>query len=345
MKHADIRQKLSAYLDDAVSSEERVIIEEHLGSCRICTHALKDLTKTVDHLKNLEEFEPPAWMARKILNLLDEEAEKKAGMLRRIFFPFLIKLPVQAIALVLITVTGYLLFRTVQPQMGLLEPPAREEYRGRVPEAPPPSLPSAAPMKKALAKEKTGGKVHTSKQMAQKQLHPAREAGVLATAQPPAAVVDTPLSSANKAVPSLEHSLEVMKKVEVPTLPSPKAEKSMQFPDLTADESKMGKRSSYPLMSKSVRAKPETPFSLNLETREISLAGREIEKEVLRLGGRIVSKEPPVNATLFTALIEGEKIREFITRLRLFGVITEKGSIPDGVGKLTEIIVVIDKGR
>ena len=67
MDHNDIRHKLSEYIDGSVTAEEKSYIEEHLKTCSACSDALHELQKTVEHIKTVEEVEPPAWMTQKIM--------------------------------------------------------------------------------------------------------------------------------------------------------------------------------------------------------------------------------------------------------------------------------------
>ena len=55
-----IREKLSAFLEGAVSPEESILIGEHLQACQTCSMALEDLRKTEVLVKGLEKVEPNA---------------------------------------------------------------------------------------------------------------------------------------------------------------------------------------------------------------------------------------------------------------------------------------------
>jgi anti-sigma factor RsiW len=119
MEHTEIRRTLSAYLDNAVSPEEQAEIEAHLAGCRTCRGALADLERTVAHLNGLPEVEPPPWLTARIMARVRDGAEHQPGFWRRLFQPFRVKLPIQALALVILCVTGYYLARTNTP---LLQP-------------------------------------------------------------------------------------------------------------------------------------------------------------------------------------------------------------------------------
>jgi len=338
MKHADIRQKLSAYLDGAVTPEERVKIEEHLRSCRICSVALVELKKTVSHVKDLEELEPPAWMTQKIMARVKLEAEKKRGFFRRLFFPLHIKLPIEAIALVLITVTGYLVFKTAQPEMQLVNPPAREKYDRAMPETPTASAPSKSPTKTEKSGKLKDAKALSPKPPELKRQHYAREAEAPVTAPG----LDTVGSSINKSVSPAAQIPEVMKKEEVKPAPTSESDRSMQLQGRTAERARSEAESFSARKMKSIHEKPETNFSITLFTSASDANGKRIEKEVERLGGRIVNTESMENARVLTIQLEGQKIKVLMERLRTLGKVMGREVVPGSAEKNAELTVQIE---
>lgn len=117
MECDNIKEKLSAYIEGLSSSEEKAMIEEHLKSCQECRTSLADLEKTVSYVKSLEDIEPPAWLSQKVMTRVREEAAPKEGILHKLFYPLHIKLPVQAIATILIAVSAFYIFKTMQPEV------------------------------------------------------------------------------------------------------------------------------------------------------------------------------------------------------------------------------------
>ena len=338
MKHADIRQKLSAYLDGAVTPEERLEIEEHLRSCRICSVSLVELKKTVSHVKDLEEVEPPAWMTQKIMALVKLEAERKTGFFRRLFFPLHIKLPIDAIALVLVTVTGYLVFRTVQPEIQLVEPPAKEEYGRAVPEAPSASAPSQLPSKEEESGKPKDKKAPSLKPLEQKPQKYAWEAETPAKAPG----LDSVGPYSNKSVSPAAPSPEVMEKEDALPVPEPEADRSIQLQGRSAERAWLEAESYSARMTKSLQEKPETNFSITLFTSESDAVGRKVEKEVERLGGRIVKMEPPGNVRVLTIQLAGQKIKVLMERLGILGKVTGREVIPGSAKKNVELTVQIE---
>ena len=114
MEHNDVRHKLSEYIDDSISIEERAAIEEHLKTCDRCSNALTELRKTVEHVKALEEVEAPLWMTQKIMAQVRADTEKKTWA-QRLFQPLLIKLPIQAIAVAFLAIGAFYMFKNTQP--------------------------------------------------------------------------------------------------------------------------------------------------------------------------------------------------------------------------------------
>ena len=132
MECSDIQEKLSAYLEDIIPSEEKGIIDEHLRACQKCNESLADLKKTLEYVQNLEEIEPPPWLTQKVMASVRLEAEAKRGIFQRLFHPLHIKLPIEALATILIAVATIYVFKTIQPEMKRAkEPPA--EVLSRIP--------------------------------------------------------------------------------------------------------------------------------------------------------------------------------------------------------------------
>jgi anti-sigma factor RsiW len=149
MEHKEIRQMLSAYLDNAVSAAEKAEIERHLAECGNCRGALADLERTVAHLKDVPEVEPPPWLTAKIMAHIRDEVGQKQGFWRRLFAPLSVKLPLEVLALVCLCITGYYLAQTTAPQMRLTDMP--REAREEAPPPPPAQPKPEAPVRKAPA--------------------------------------------------------------------------------------------------------------------------------------------------------------------------------------------------
>lgn len=123
MNHEAIRHKLSEFIDGAITAGEKAVIEQHLKTCSECTDALRELRKTIEHIHAIEEAESPAWMTQKIMAKVRTEAENKKGIWQRIFAPFLMKFPVQAVAVLFLAVTAYYIYTSINPAQKYAEEP------------------------------------------------------------------------------------------------------------------------------------------------------------------------------------------------------------------------------
>jgi hypothetical protein len=126
MEHNDIRHKLSEYIDGSITAEEKAAIEAHLKTCPACSDALRELQKTVEHIRSIEEVEPPVWMTQKIMAKVRSGAKEKKGLFQKFFFPLSVKLPIQAVAVLFLTVTAFYIYRNIQPTPMPSEAPVQE---------------------------------------------------------------------------------------------------------------------------------------------------------------------------------------------------------------------------
>jgi hypothetical protein len=111
-----VRDQLGKYMDDSASKREKKAIEEHLSTCRECSSALEELQKTIVRLGEIEDVEPPAWLSRKVMAKIRDERQKMP-LLRRLFYPLGVKVPIRAVATVLIAVATIYIFRTMQHEV------------------------------------------------------------------------------------------------------------------------------------------------------------------------------------------------------------------------------------
>ncbi len=153
MDHTDVRRRLSAYLDDAVDPAERGKIDAHLAGCGSCRKALGELERTVGLIRSLPEVEPPPWLARKIMARVRDEAPPQPAFWRRLLLPLHVKLPLEALALVFVCVTGYYIARMNASQVPLSapEPALQEESLPPSPPAQHPAPPKAKAPAEALS--------------------------------------------------------------------------------------------------------------------------------------------------------------------------------------------------
>ena len=301
MECQGVREKLSSYLEGTATGEEKRLIKEHLDSCESCRGALKDLEKTRDLLENLGKVEPPAWMTPKIMARVRQEADRRKGILHKIFYPLHIKIPIEAVAMVFMAVIAVYVYRAVEPELKqatvpLTAPsPAKEEKASRADEKPfPPRLTEEAPAAK------------------KKQAPAERYREKRATA----GMVERQEQSASKAAPQ-----EVSREKKSKGLAA--ADKGIQEP--------IG-RGAAPKME-SAAVKEAGPFAIRLSVKKKEAARKEIEEILMQLQAREIEDSAGGKGKQVTAEINGKKLRLFLQKLEEIGKITEEklpAEIPEG---------------
>ncbi len=203
MEHNEIRHKLSEYIDGSIAAEEREAVEEHLKTCASCSDALRELRKTIEHIKSLEEVDSPAWMTQKIMAKVRSEEAERTGWFRKLFFPLSVKVPIQAVAVLFLAVGAFYIYRSIQPSYEPAEAPvrvfeAKKEAR---------SVPAESREEKSLRRrsqpseqvqQTPGYKALDMKQEYEKPAPPAL-ADKMAPAPTPASPADQPMMAKKKA--------------------------------------------------------------------------------------------------------------------------------------------------
>lgn len=366
MEHTEIRRRLSDYLDNAVSAKERSEIEAHLATCGNCRGALADLERTIAHLKSLPEVEPPPWMTAKIMARVKGGAEPRPALWKRLFFPLYVKLPLEAVAIVFLCITGYYLARTTAPQVSLTDTPAiiREEAPQLTPEPsskPQPSVPSTVSPKSPAAKSPAAPGAPAVAPP------PATERGGYAPPPPTAA----PLPSLQPTVPSppaypvpmpgtgaaARRSKAEAPQAEMMRDAAPFRESDMMelrkgareeikaFEGLRQPEERVPaavmEKSASPAPSAKYR---QEPAGEGRETVEITLrvddpagAVGVIEEAVVRARGRIVRRTYGATAHELLARFEARDIPALVARLERVGVLRKPPQVAAREGETVEL--------
>ena len=154
----DARGKFSDLYDEALSGAPLVTITQHLATCPACRAEWASFRKALQAVADLGTAEPPSGFAARVRQRL-EAPSRWQRVVHRLFFPLNVKVPIQAMAVLLVAFAGLLLYqrssdlrRAVSPTRVLPSPSSRE-----VPApTPPPSterradkLESAAPRTEA----------------------------------------------------------------------------------------------------------------------------------------------------------------------------------------------------
>ncbi len=338
MECKGIREKLSAYLEGALSSEEKRLIEEHLNSCQQCSSAVEDLKKTGEFLKNLEEVEPPAWMTRKIMARVRAEQEKKRGIFQKLFYPLHIKVPIEAMATVLIAVLAVYVFRAVEPEMKSIPvPPAVGPITIRE-EAPKPSREPAAdtlaPRAKEAIKDQRRSDKDTVAPAPPASAFQARQEEKSSLARP----AEKPLVAKKKENVAenqgeLGRAAEPLKKQQPSELKaassSPLQEREgLALSDTARDTRERKKMAAAPKAMGTAAIKPE-PVQVLVTVKDVRAASGKVETFLGQAGARNIKKESHEGREVLTAELKAESVREFLDMLKAVGEMKEKPVSPD----------------
>jgi len=313
MDHESIRNKLSAYLDGDVTSEEKSRIEEHLAECAACRETFQELKKTVRHLRNLGELEPPPWLAARIMTRVREEAGREKGLLRRLLSaPLCWRISVEAVALVCLSVTGYLVYRNVSSELPQIAP-----LSGVTREEPAPAVPPAT----------------TSRNLPEVKRAPGVD-------KPPAVTGGKPEAGpAPLALPEEEPFAESRQEELEPPLPSP-AEIPYRSEDKGFSDFRMQERSAAKSLAPSdefsLAEQERQPASgmarskalpasgelvrVALQVKDVAAAQREIERATVRHGGVILRRDFPSEGEIaFLVRLRRTVFRGYLDLLKKLG--------------------------
>jgi hypothetical protein len=118
----EIREHLSAYVDDNLDAGGKARVEEHLLSCKACQQELASLKALVRELGSLESVEPP----KDFLDQLNERIEARSWfpkILRTLFKPMRVKIPLEFAGAVAVAILVLVFLHTQKEELGLKQAP------------------------------------------------------------------------------------------------------------------------------------------------------------------------------------------------------------------------------
>jgi hypothetical protein len=331
MEHNDIRHKLSDYLDGSLSAEEKTEIEAHLKTCPLCSDALRELQKTVKHIRSVEEADPPAWITQKIMARVRTESEQRKGFFSRLFLPLSVKLPIEAVALVFLAVAAFSIYqylpstkssktpfqefeaRKAGPQAGI----GTDEIGKELGSAPAPRQVPLSPGYKAL----------DMKQEYEKPALPTLRKGAGTPAQ---AKQEERNLLAGKEAP-------VEKRTAAPQPAAPVMQQEREEALLQREQERTSAATSRRVMH-AASAQKAGPFIILVQ--DVGAAGREVEQAVTKLGGSITGRESSQAKKTYMVALDAQKIPELEKVLRLTGEMKDTG--PGPAPQAGRIVITIE---
>ncbi len=345
MECGDIRERFSAYLEGVASPEEERLIKLHLPSCQPCSAALEDLKRTVELLKGLEEVEPPPWLKEKVMSRVRAEEEAKRGIFRKLFYPLHIKLPIEALAAILVAVMASYVFEAVKPELNDLQSPSETKQALTRDKA---SKPSSEPGAKGKTVLEEPPRLRNKRDLARVEDERGRRAlgegrrqageaseGLMmpdadkpAPAEPPSKSVLAKKGEAVEGGYGYEERARAAEPLRRQDLP---LRQSAPAPTGQEKEGAAMERKALPAapMLKTAAEKSGGRIGFTVHVTDVVTAGGEIETLLGRLGARRIEREPLQDTEVITAKLQDEKIQELIEKLRVIGEVAESDAPSD----------------
>lgn len=303
MDCSTIQQKLAEYAEGSLLPDEMKEIEKHLATCEKCRSDASELKKTIEALKGLDDIPSPPWLTQKVMQKVRIEARSKKRLLRKLFFPLHIKLPIEAVATLLIAGAAVLIMKSMGPD---LQPVTSLTEK--------PQVQTLTPEKETLQKNYTAER---------------QAAGKGERAPAPLTHPEAETSSGQPRV----HDQQPVPAPPVAAAPAPPAPVARSFEagkalDSAAPAEERQKAASgsarSPLPSEKKGAEIPT---INLQVKDIKKATQEIETALSKLGGRLLGTGKYETATTLTIHLDPSRIGELMEQLRRIGRIKEP--LPD----------------
>lgn len=301
----EIANQLPAYQEDILPPEEKKSIEGHLASCSCCRRALADLKKAKVLIQDLGEVDPPPFFEQRIMSQVREEAGKKRGILRMLFYPLHVKIPIQAVSTLFVVVLAFYVYQQGEPEMKHLASPPRpltELGKGQVTVESPQA--ASAPSAGTQAKQTPIGK--PSEKERQQFVFP-----------PPESV-----GQADRMEDSWDKD---------------------KMADIGGAAGERKKVPSAPVLSKlkTAATMKQSTIVLTIQVSDMSVAVREIEKRLDQAGALVIERRRQERGEYLKADIPAQNIAVFLERLEAIGRIEgEKRPLADPDGKVTVILQI-----
>ena len=324
MNCLEARERLSDWLDEALSAAERAELGAHLEDCPDCRRELDRLRATVGILARVERPRAPVGFVDRVMaRAYPAPWYRRLG--RRLFLPLGVKLPAQAAAMLVIAVIGvYLLQRT--PELRDAARPEPEAPASRAERAPAP-----APHQESWrAGRPDTGKVSGPEPKAGREAENALGAGRrLDSAQPP-----PPVSQDYRQDGKKEADTDRLQKMPALTSPATSAPQAAPPAELRAKRTDAAEeRSAEPSKSlaqqaPAASAKPESTMSGalgRLNVRDRPAADNELADLLVRVGGTETGRRTELGATLVEVLVPDARYTDFVRGLTMMGAWSLEG--------------------
>jgi hypothetical protein len=346
----EMKDLLPGMIDGALPEAEKKAIEAHLATCASCGKALADIRTSDARVKSLEDVEPPAWLKTRVMARVREEAGQKEGIFRKLFYPLHVKVPIQALATVLIAVVAWNVYKTGEPEFRQMAPPPVAVQEVPHAQAPREAAPAAGPAKRDESPAIREKKAFAPPPVQVQEPAPQQEATVR---EETAADAEKPLErlrAAKRAVaPQKDEGVrrgtgearpgEADRALEAPAQAQDQQQKlkATKAP-VGAVAKEAGKQEARPAASPMISAAvtPRPDLEATLRARAPEAAASEVETILKQASAEAVERQDREGRVILTARIQTERLETLRERLKSLGPLHESVHVaPRPGGSLT----------
>jgi putative zinc finger protein len=329
----DARERLSDWLDEALSVQERAEVGDHLDGCPDCRRELDRLRATLQLLSRLEQPRAPAGFVDRVMAKAHPVPwYHRLG--RRLFLPLGTKLPVEAAAMLVIALLGvYLLQRT--PELRDAGRPELQAPASRAAQAPTPAPRQETTKSERADSGRLSEPAPRARSEAEKAVGHARR---LDSAQPAPPGTQDFKQEPKKGADA--DRLQKLRALTSPAAPAPRAEPpSAPAPAAPPAESQAKSRDAAEEQSEeqpkalaqrapTLAAKPQSAMSgalgrLNVKDRPA--AENELANLLTKVEGRETSRRREPGATVIEVLVPEARYADFARGIATLGTFTLEG--------------------
>jgi len=329
----DARERLSDWLDEALSARERSELGAHLDGCPDCRRELERLRATVSLLSRVERPRAPAGFVDRVMAATHPVPwYRRLG--RRLFLPLGIKLPVEAAAIVFIAVLGvYLLQRTPE-----LRDAARPELEAPASRAEPTPTPAPRQETPKAGRADPGKLSEPAPRTGREGKNTVGDGRRFDSTQPsPPATQDSKQEPGREAdvdrlqkAPALTSQATPAPRTAAPGAAAPAAPPAESRPKSrdAAEEQSAEPPKAPAQRAPALSAKPESAMSgalgrLNVKDRPAAEKG--LADLLARLGGSETGRRQELGATVIEVLVPEPRYADFVRGLTTLGAFTLEG--------------------
>ncbi len=117
-----IQGLLSEFIDGTLDVQTRTAVEKHISTCENCKQELASLRAVVEELDSLDQVKAPADFLEKIHERMEPHFSIDR-LIRKLFVPFHIKIPLELAAVATVTILVVLVLNIQQPKIQMMKIP------------------------------------------------------------------------------------------------------------------------------------------------------------------------------------------------------------------------------